>query len=151
MKKILLGICLLLTTNFIFGQLSQEQEKLYKEVLTARDKKLYAFSHQKYAALDEVYDKNALIIKLHNNRKYSKSQLKEAISKNDILYDTVYDLSVSPHFYNNNKLCVLTGVSFVKTIKPTISKIKLQFTDIYFLDENNQWKSFYYQSSLEQK
>ncbi len=146
MKNILIGICLLVTTNIAFSQLTAEQEKLFKDVLATRSKKLFALNHENHAELNMLYDSNAQIIKTHQNLKFNKKQYLQSIAENKIEYDTLYDLKLIPQFYNNNKICILTGTSTAIFKKPTSQKMTFNFSDIYFLDDNNHWRSFYYHS-----
>ncbi len=146
MKNILIGICLLVTTNVAFSQLTSEQEKSYKNILALREKKLVALSQEKHEVLEEVYDSNVIIIRAHRNEKFNKKEFKQAIAKNQLVYDTVYDLNVSPQFYNDNKICILTGTIRFHYQKPITQIIITDFTDIYFLNKHNHWKNIYFHS-----
>ncbi len=146
MKKILLGICLLVTTNFVFAQLTPEQEKLYKEVLAVRAKKLHAISQEKHEVFEEIYDSNVIKIRNEFNTKYNKKEIKEAFVKKHYVYDTLYDLNIKPHFYNDNKICILTGTVKSHYQKPSVQVISTEFTDIYYLNKDNNWKNIYFHS-----
>ena len=146
MKKILLGICLLITTNLVFSQLTPEQEKLYKDVLAIRAKKLHAISQEKHETLEEVFDSNVVIIRAHLNQKFNKNQLKNAFAQKQIVYDTLYDLEVIPQFYNDNKICILIGSIKYHYQKPKKQVFTTDFTDIYFLNKDNHWKNIYFHS-----
>ncbi len=146
MKNIILIFSLFIVGLISNAQLTANQENLLKEIKAARAIKLYGLAKEKLELLDKVYDSNALIIKGHKNERYSKKNLRKVIADKVIDYDTIYDAHVSAQFYNNDKICVLTGVSKVIYKKNENKIIELNFTDIYFLDSNNQWKSFYYHS-----
>ncbi len=146
MKKILLGICLLVTTNFVFAQLTPEQEKLYKEILAVRAKKLHAISQEKHEIFQEIYDTNAIVIRAEYNKKYNHKEFKQAFAQKEYVYDTLYDLNIKPDFFNDNKLCILTGTVKSHYQKPSVQVISTEFTDIYYLNKDNHWKNIYFHS-----
>ncbi len=143
MKKILLGICLLVTTNLVFSQLTSEQEKLYKDVLAVSEKRSAALIHGNHNDLGEFFDKNAIVILAHRNRKFNLEQFKDSMEQKKIAYDTIYDLSVKPQFYNDNKICILTIERKVVYKYPKLM-FNINVTEVFYLNDKNQWIVMYY-------
>ena len=146
MKKILLGICLLVTTNLVFSQLTPDQEKLYKEILAVRAKKVNAVIHENHLALDLYYDSNAIVIKEPLNLKLNHKDNKKTFAQNKVEYDTIIDLKITPQFFNDNRICILSGVANVLFIKPVKQAVITDFTEIYYLNNDHHWKIIYFHS-----
>ncbi len=146
MKKILLGFFLLITTNIIFCQLTSEQEKLYREVLKVNKKIFSAMIQGSHTEFDQFFDKNIIILQDHRNRKFNLNQFKDSISQKKLVYDTIYDLKVTPQFYNNNKICVLIGDRRIVYKYPKLDS-KITFSEAFYLDDKNQWKIFYFHAN----
>ena len=143
MKKILLGICLLVTTNLVYSQLTPEQEKLYKDVLAISEKRSATLILGDYKDLGDFFDEHAIVILSHRKNKFNLKQFQESMAQKKIAYDTIYDLSVKPQFYNDNKICILTIERKVVYKYPTLI-FNINVSEVFYLNDKNQWIIMYY-------
>lgn len=146
MKKFFLFGYLFIVAIMANAQLTPEQEVLYKKILDIRVKKLNALIKSNHQDLDKHYDSNVLIIRGHRDEKFNKNQFQQAIADKKFSYDTIYDLSSEAHFFNENKICIITGEVkfFYKT--PNKKIIITKFTDMYYLNKHGDWKNMYFHS-----
>ena len=147
MKKILIALSLIMTTTFVFGQLTTEQEKLYKEVVEASQKRFIAIIKGNHKELNRFFHDSIIMILSHRKQKYTLKQYQDSMAYKILEYDTVHNLSDNPQFYNNNKICILTGERRIKYKRHPKLSLKFTFSEVFYLDENNQWKLIYLYAS----
>ncbi|MCX8472280.1 MAG: hypothetical protein ORN85_01385 [Sediminibacterium sp.] len=150
MKNHVFSLLLMVICLAAKSQLSNEQEKLYNQVLETSQKRYLALIQGNHKEIDVFFDDSVIMIASHLNQKLNLNQLKNSLVQKKLLYDTLYNLNVNPHFYNNNKMCILTGERQIVYKKPKM-EVKIAFSEVFYLNDKNQWKMVYYHSNKVEK
>ncbi len=142
MKKILFLACVLLYSTLIFSQeLTAEQKEIYKEVDVVLQQKMQAALKNDLAAFKEVQHDESVVFVF--GTKFSGKDYNKMVGNKMVVWESIKIDEQTPHFFNNNSICILTGKASIKLSKPQPMDLKLNFTDV-FTKKDGKWVSIYF-------
>ncbi len=145
MKKLFFLCAILFCTTALFSQsLTNEQQQIYEKIKGLIQKRTDAALKNDHVGYQEVQDTGSVIVRY--GKKHPKNEFHKLIQDKQVSWESITIDQTEPHFYDDNKICIILGKATIKMTKPSKVDKNIHFTDV-FVNKDGHWKSIYFSNT----